>query len=258
MISLAVVNQKGGVGKTTTAINLCAAISEKNFKVLLIDLDPQGNSTMGSGVEKNQIKSTIYDVLIGEKEIDDILIFSENSKFFIAPSNKNLAGAEVELVDLENREYQLKNAIRRSKKVFDFIVIDCPPSLNLLTINALAFVNKVLIPMQCEYYALEGLSDLVNTIKVVKQRMNSEIEIEGLIRTMFDSRNTLTNQVSDQLENHFAEKVYKAIIPRNVRLAEAPSHGLPAIFFDGVSKGASAYRELAMEFLSRNKKVKEK
>ena len=258
MISLAVVNQKGGVGKTTTAINLSAAIAEKNFKVLLVDLDPQGNSTMGSGVEKNQIKSTIYDVLIGEKEIDNILIFSENSKFFIDPSNKNLAGAEVELVDLENREYQLKNAIRRSKKVFDFIVIDCPPSLNLLTINALAFVNKVLIPMQCEYYALEGLSDLVNTIKVVKQRMNSEIEIEGLIRTMFDSRNTLTNQVSDQLENHFAEKVYKAIIPRNVRLAEAPSHGLPAIIFDGVSKGASAYRELAMEFLSRNKKVKEK
>ena len=197
--------------------------------------------------------SLVPSILIGEKEIDDILVFSENSKFYIAPSNKNLAGAEVELVDLENREYQLRDAIYRLKKLFDFIVIDCPPSLNLLTINALAFVNKVLIPMQCEYYALEGLSDLVNTIKVVKKRMNGEIEIEGLIRTMFDSRNTLTNQVSDQLENHFAEKVYKTII--EMLDYRAPSHGMPAIYFDGVSK-ASAYRELAMEFLRRNKKFK--
>ena len=252
---IAVANQKGGVGKTTTAVNLSAALSELEQRVLLIDIDPQGNAPMGSGVEKNQLSLSSYEWLVEGAGLKEV-VHSKKAKYDILPSNIDLTAAEVGLLGMESREYVMRDLL--SGIAYDYVLIDCPPSLNILTVNALTAANTVLIPMQCEYYALEGLSDLVNTIKVVKQRMNSEIEIEGLIRTMFDSRNTLTNQVSDQLENHFAEKVYKAIIPRNVRLAEAPSHGLPAIFFDGVSKGASAYRELAMEFLSRNKKVKEK
>lgn len=247
---LAVTNQKGGVGKTTTTVNLAASLAAAKQRVLLVDLDPQGNATMGSGVDKATLEATVYDVLLGQKNIQQARISVAASKYDVLPANRELAGAEIELVELENREVLLKRAIEAVQQDYDYILIDCPPALNLLTLNGLCAARSVMIPMQCEYYALEGLSDLVNTIRKVRAHLNPELEIEGLLRTMFDPRNTLAQQVSDQLQQHFGEKVYRTVIPRNVRLAEAPSYGLPALYHDSQSKGSLAYLALAGELLN--------
>ncbi|MDP1951925.1 MAG: ParA family protein [Nitrosomonas sp.] len=248
-IILAVTNQKGGVGKTTTSINLAASLAAAGRRILLIDLDPQGNATMGSGVEKNLLTSTIYHVLLGTEGISDVRISATQGKYDLIPANRDLAGAEVEMVDLSHRESRLKTALEPIKNEYDYILIDCPPALNLLTLNGLCGADAVMIPMQCEYYALEGLSDLVNTIKKVRAKFNPSLRIEGLLRTMFDPRNILAQQVSDQLQQHFGKKVYRTVIPRNVRLAEAPSFGKPAMYYDKLSKGAQAYIALAEEIL---------
>jgi len=248
---LAVANQKGGVGKTTTSINLAAGLSTAGSRVLLIDLDPQGNATMGCGVDKRIQHATVYEVLLGNTSIRDARVRSESGGFDLIPANRELAGAEVELVDLSGREDRLKAALAELKTEYDYILIDCPPALNLLTVNGLTAAHAVMIPMQCEYYALEGLTDLIETIKKVRNHLNPALEIEGLLRTMYDSRNTLSQQVSEQLRKHFGSKVYRTIIPRNVRLAEAPSHGVPGIRFDKQSKGAIAYQELADEVLGK-------
>jgi chromosome partitioning protein len=254
---LAVTNQKGGVGKTTTSVNLAASLAQSGMRVLLVDLDPQGNATMGSGIDKRNLKATVYQVLLGLATAESVRQKSEAGGYDVIPANRDLAGAEVELVELENRETRLKAALETLAEAYDFILLDCPPSLNLLTLNALVAADAVVIPMQCEYYALEGLSDLVNTIKKVRQHLNPKLEIEGLLRTMFDSRNTLALQVSAQLEQHFGDKVYSTVIPRNVRLAEAPSFGVPAVNFDSACRGSQAYVELAGEILSRNGLVAE-
>jgi chromosome partitioning protein len=248
---LAITNQKGGVGKTTTCVNLAASLAATDQRVLLIDLDPQGNATTGSGLDKAHLKHTIYHVLIEDKTLKEVIQPSEKGKFDIAPANRNLAGAEVELVNEIGRETRLKLALSSLKNSYDYVLLDCPPALNLVTVNALTAADAVMIPMQCEYYALEGLSDLVNTIKKVRTHLNPTLEIEGLLRTLFDNRNMLAQQVSAQLESHFGDKVYRTVIPRNIRLAEAPSYGLPALIYDRASKGAQAYVELAQEITSR-------
>jgi chromosome partitioning protein len=248
---LAVANQKGGVGKTTTSVNLAAGLAESGRRVLLVDLDPQGNATMGSGVNKSKLERTVYHALLGLGDTANIRIRVE-SGYDLIPANRELAGAEVELVGLPNREGRLRAALERLAGDYDFILIDCPPSLSLLTVNAFAAAEQVLIPMQCEYYALEGLSDLVGTIKRVRSHINPRLEIAGLLRTMFDPRNTLAHQVSQQLEQHFGDKVYRTLVPRNVRLAEAPSYGAPAVVWDKASKGAQAYVALTEEILKGN------
>ncbi len=248
---LAVVNQKGGVGMTTPTVSLAAALAQAGKRVLLVDLDPQGNATMGSGVDKRTLSRTVYHVLLGLGELGGIRVRAERGGYDLLPANRDLAGAEVELVELESRETRLKSALERVAADYDFILIDCPPSLSLLTVNALAAAQRVLIPMQCEYYALEGLSDLVGTIKRVRANLNPALEIAGLLRTMYDPRNTLSQQVSQQLEAHFGDKVYRTLVPRNVRLAEAPSYGVPAVVWDASSKGAQAYTALAGEVLER-------
>lgn len=255
---LAITNQKGGVGKTTTSVNLAASLASIGQSVLLIDLDPQGNASTGCGVDKAHLKYSIYHVLIGEKSLSEVVISSKKSGFDIAPSNRDLAGAEVELVNELARETRLKLAIKELSKSYDYILLDCPPALNLVTVNALTAATAVMIPMQCEYYALEGLSDLVNTIKKVRAHLNPVLEIEGLLRTLFDNRNMLATQVSDQLLSHFGDKVYNTVIPRNIRLAEAPSYGLPVLIYDKSSKGAVAYLELAHEIIKRGLNVAEK
>ena len=247
---LAITNQKGGVGKTTTTVNLAASLAAPKQRVLLIDLDPQGNATMGSGIDKAGLVATVYDVLLGQKHIREASAIAEVGKYDVLPANRELAGAEIELVNLENREMRLKKALEVVRDDYDYVLIDCPPALNLLTLNGLCAAQSVMIPMQCEYYALEGLSDLVNTIRKVRAHLNPELEIEGLLRTMFDPRNTLAQQVSDQLQQHFGEKVYRTVIPRNVRLAEAPSYGLPVLYHDNQSKGTLAYLALAGELLN--------
>jgi chromosome partitioning protein len=248
---LAIANQKGGVGKTTTTINLAAGLAMAGRRVLLVDLDPQGNATMGSGVDKRAARTTIYQVLLGNSGIRSAHVRSDSGGYDVVPANRELAGAEVELVDLSERETRLKKALAEIAADYDFVLIDCPPALNLLTVNGLTAAHAVMIPMQCEYYALEGLSDLVQTIKKVRSHLNPSLEIEGLLRTMYDPRNSLSQQVSDQLQQHFGDKVYRTVIPRNVRLAEAPSHGIPAVSFDRQSKGALAYLALAGEVLGR-------
>ncbi len=252
---LAITNQKGGVGKTTTCVNLAASLAANKKKVLLVDLDPQGNASTGSGIDKSKLRYSIYHVLIGNKQLKEVILKSPKGGFDVAPSNRELAGAEVELVNEIAREVRLKKAIK-SVAGYDYILFDCPPALNLVTVNALTAADSVMIPMQCEYYALEGLSDLVNTIKKVRSHLNGTLEIEGLLRTMFDARNMLAQQVSAQLEDHFGKKVYKTVIPRNIRLSEAPSYGLPALIYDQSSKGAMAYLALAKEIISRDKSIK--
>ncbi len=246
----AVTNQKGGVGKTTTSVNLAASLSEAGSRVLLVDLDPQGNATMGSGIDKRKLSQSVYHLLLGEIEVKDVQCRSQGG-YDLLPANRELAGAEVEMVELEERETRLKSALAEVVANYDYILIDCPPALNLLTVNALTAADAVMIPMQCEYYALEGLSDLVQTIKKVRAHLNPNLAIEGLLRTMFDPRNTLAQQVSNQLLAHFGNKVYRTIIPRNIRLAEAPSFGASAYQFDKNCKGGLAYQALAQEVLGK-------
>ena len=248
---LAIANQKGGVGKTTTSINLAASLAKTRRRVLLVDMDPQGNATMGSGVNKEQARATSYEVLIGTSSINQAKVVAEGG-YSLVPANAQLSGAEIELINLERRERRLRAALEEVESAYDYILIDCPPSLNLLTVNALVAAKSVLIPMQCEYYALEGLTALVGTIRKIRETLNPQLEIEGLLRTMYDTRNTLSNEVSAQLGQHFGDKLYRTIIPRNIRLAEAPSYGKPVISYDMQSRGAQAYLALAGEILRRD------
>ena len=255
-----VANQKGGVGKTTTTVNLAAGLAKVGQRVLMVDLDPQGNATMGSGVDKRQLELTVYDVLLEEATITQARSRSDKLQqagcsYDILGANRELAGAEVEMVSLERRERRLKAALQAVDSEYDFVLIDCPPSLSMLTLNGLCCAHGVIVPMQCEYFALEGLTDLVNTIKQVKANLNDDLQIIGLLRVMFDPRITLQNQVSDQLKAHFGDKVFDTVIPRNVRLAEAPSYGLPGVAFDPASRGAQAFVAFALEMVQRIKSM---
>ena len=246
-----IANQKGGVGKTTTTVNLAAGLAQIGRRVLVVDLDPQGNATMGSGIDKRALQLTVYDVLLESASVAETVQSSPRGGFDVLGANRELAGAEVELVDLERREKRLRRALIEVRDSYDFVLIDCPPSLSMLTLNGLCAAHGVLVPMQCEYFALEGLSDLVNTIKQVHANLNPELQIIGLLRVMFDPRITLQQQVSEQLKAHFGEKVFDTVIPRNVRLAEAPSYGQPGVNFDPASKGAQAFVEFAREIVKR-------
>ncbi len=246
-----IANQKGGVGKTTTTVNLAAGLSKIGKRVLVVDLDPQGNATMGSGVDKRALTLTVYDVLLENASIAEARVRSEKAGYDVLGANRELAGAEVELVQLERRDKRLRDSLAAVQTEYDFVLIDCPPSLSMLTLNGLCSAHGVVVPMQCEYFALEGLSDLVNTIKQVHANLNPELEIIGLLRVMFDPRITLQQQVSEQLKTHFGDKVFNTVIPRNVRLAEAPSYGLPGVVFDPASKGAQAFVEFAQEMSHR-------
>lgn len=248
---IAVSNQKGGVGKTTTAINLSACLAEKGKRVLVIDIDPQGNTTSGFGLDKYNLDYTVYELMVGECTLEDCMIDNVYEQLSIIPSNVNLAGAEIELLDIDEKEYILKKQIDTIKDKFDYIIIDCPPSLNILTINAMTTANTILVPIQCEYYALEGLSQLIHTIDLVKARLNPDLKIEGVVFTMYDARTNLSLQVVENVKENLEQNIYKAIIPRNVRLAEAPSHGIPINIYEPKSTGAEAYRQLANEVIER-------
>ncbi len=248
---IAVANQKGGVGKTTTAINLSACLAEKEQKVLVIDIDPQGNTSSGLGIDKNNVENTVYELMLGEAELKDCIMVEVYPNLSVLPSNVNLAGAEIELIGLENQQFILKTQIDKIRYEYDFIIIDCPPSLNTLTVNAMTAADTVLVPIQCEYYALEGLSQLMHTIDLVKQRLNPNLEIEGVVFTMYDARTNLSLQVVENVKETLTNTIYKTIIPRNVRLAEAPSHGMPINIYDSKSAGAEGYRDLADEVIER-------
>ena len=249
---IAIANQKGGVGKTTTAINLSACLAEAGQRVLTIDIDPQGNTTSGLGIEKDEVENTIYEVMLQEVDITEAACKNVFDNLDVIPSNVNLAGSEIDLIDINDREYVLKNAIDEIRDNYDYVILDCPPSLSMLTVNAMTAADTVLVPIQCEYYALEGLTQLIHTINLVKKKLNPELELEGVVFTMYDSRTNLSLQVVENVKDNLHQNIYKTIIPRNIRLAEAPSHGLPINIYDSKSSGAESYRLLAEEVMSRN------
>ena len=253
--TIAIANQKGGVGKTTTAINLSSCLVEAGQRVLTIDFDPQGNATSGLGLEKGEIEETVYEMMLGDCELEDCLQRDVQRNLDVLPSDSNLAGAEIELLDVERKEYVLKQHLEKVRDQYDFIIIDCPPSLSLLTINALVAADPVLVPIQCEYYALEGLSQVLRTVSLVRKKMNPALELEGVVFTMYDARTNLSLQVVENVKNNLNERIYKTIIPRNVRLAEAPSHGMPINLYDSKSTGAESYRLLAAEVISRGSEI---